>query len=257
MRKSPAGGSKERKAKDKDVAQFYAIDSATYDEKRFLSPQGEYVDRIHKEIIIGMVDSWEGKKVLELAAGTGRFSIALAQFGAKVVSSDIAEEMLRMVKGKASQVNGIGSIDLLRMDAQSLAIKDATFDGCICINALEHIREYHRVLKEVSRVVKPGGFLIVNFSLVVSPYLPIAVYVNLTQRSIQNDVYTRWFMLHQITQSLSSAGLKICDAKGSIIFPPGKVPRPLFDLFRTLDIAVRNSILKYVSGTLFIKAEKK
>ena len=239
-----------------DVAQFYELDSASYDKERFISPQGIYTNRIRKEIITGMVDCWQGKKILEVGTGTGILSIAVSMIGASVVSSDITGGMLTVARERALQAGASDSISLVRMDAQSLAIKDAIFDGCICINVLNHVREDKRVLKEISRILKPGGFLIVNFPIVVSFYLPIALYVNLSQRSIQGDVYSKWFTFSHIKQSFSDAGLRIRDTKGSITFPRGKTPQPFVILLRTLDRAVRHSLLKYISGNMFIKAVK-
>lgn len=237
-----------------DVAQFYGLHAASYDEERFLSPQGIYTNRTHKEIVIGMVDYWQGKKILEVGAGTGRFSIALAMIGANVVSSDITGGMLRVARERALQAGASESMNLLRTDAQSLAVRDATFDGCICINVLNHIGEDKRALKEISRSLKPGGFLIANFPIVFSFYLPIALYVNFSGRSIQGDVYSKWFTFSHIKQSFSDAGLEIRDTKGSITFPRSKTPQLFLIFLRTLDRAVRHSLLKYVSGNLFVKA---
>lgn len=249
-------GKKDDKSPAPEVVHFYGRDASLYDKRRFSSSVGGYSNQVEQDIVKGMNDSWLDRQILELGAGTGRFSISLALAGASVVSSDIAPEMLRQIGSKVLGTDLDGRLELLVMDGRSLAIKDATFDGCICINVLNHIRDYERVLQEISRVLKPGGFLIANFPIVFSFYLPIALYVNSLHRSVARNVYSRWFTLGQVNKSLSAAGLKICVTKGSIVFPRNDIPRVFFSLLKTLDGAVRNSILKYVSGALFVKALK-
>jgi len=239
-----------------EVAHFYGRDASVYDVRRFSSSVGKYSDVIEQDIVGRMNKSWMDKRVLELGVGTGRFSIALATNGASVVSSDIAPEMLKQVASKISGSNLDGRLELLLMDGRSLAIKDATFDGCICINMLNHVKDFERVLRETSRVLKPGGFFIANFPIVFSFYLPFALYVNLFRRAVARNVYSRWFTCNQIDKACSTSGLKICQIQGAIIFPRRNIPKPFFVILRLLDRLVRNSILKYVSGNLFIKASK-
>ncbi len=247
---------KDKKSPAPEVAHFYGRDASLYDERRFSSSVGNYSNQVEQDIVKGMNDSWQGKQILELGAGTGRFSIALALAGASVVSSDITPEMLGQINSKILGTDLDVKLELLVMDGRSLAIKDATFDGCICINMLNHVKDYERVLQEISRILKPGGFVIANFPIVSSFYLPIALHVNSFKHAVARNVYSRWFTLGQINKSFSAAGLKICRRQGAIIFPRNQAPKPIFSLLKTLDTRARNSVLKYVSGSLFVEALK-
>jgi ubiquinone/menaquinone biosynthesis C-methylase UbiE len=65
-----------------------------YDDKRF-SRGGQLIDRREKAAVLESIMPVEDKKVLEIACGTGRFTVMLAHQGADVVGLDISAAMLQ------------------------------------------------------------------------------------------------------------------------------------------------------------------
>jgi ubiquinone/menaquinone biosynthesis C-methylase UbiE len=148
-------------------------------------------------------------------------------------------------------------INLIRGDSYKLPFIDNTFDGCVCINVINHVEDYNKLMREIGRVLRKGGFVVINFSNFFGLYLPIALYVNMTKRSVQSDVYTKWFTHFEIKNCLLVAGFEILDIKGHILFPKRYAPKLLINLLKKLDKICRNSPLKYISGSLFVKGMKK
>jgi ubiquinone/menaquinone biosynthesis C-methylase UbiE len=235
---------------DKSIKNFYNEDSSRYESERFLSSAGKYADSTHKQIVFSLVDSWEGKRVLDLGCGTGRFSLEAANKGSTVVGIDFSSEMLKILNQKANR-----NVYPVMMDAHKLAVTDTIFDGCICINALHLISDYENVLGEIGRVLKPNGFLILNLPNLLGLYFPIGLFVNMTKKSVLRDVFSKWFTISEIRDALSSAGMEIDEIKGYMPFPTN-TPEAMLSMLKILDRVSRNSFLKYISGSIFIRATK-
>jgi ubiquinone/menaquinone biosynthesis C-methylase UbiE len=240
--------------KRKDVMIFYEEDSKIYDEDRFESLQGRYIDWSQKDVLLKMNSDWKNKKILDIATGTGRFATIMAKCGADVFALDSSLSMLKKTKEKNNKMEQ-NKIVLVNGDACNIPFDDNSFDGCTCINALNHIPNYKAVLGEVSRVLKPNGLFIATFPNMFSLFLPVALWVNFRRTSVLNNVYTKWFTLFEVKKALSNAGLKIQEIEGDYMFPPLS-EKSLF-LMRILDDCSRSSALKYFSGSPFIKSIKR
>ncbi len=96
-----------------------------------------------------------GEAVLDLACGEGYFSRAMAKEGAKVVGADISKELI----DKAVQQGG-AAFHVAPANKLSFA-KDKSFDTVVCVLALQNIEDLAGTLKEVKRVLKPSGRLVV------------------------------------------------------------------------------------------------
>lgn len=115
--------------------------------------------------------SAHGKRFLDVAAGTGDSSIALAKRGAEVVSTDFTHAMLRLGPAKFRK-KGLDPLIWASSDAdaQALPFKDATFDGLTICYGIRNVERRERAYEEFLRVLKPGGQLtILEFSTPVIP----------------------------------------------------------------------------------------
>src|SRR5262249_42132630 len=93
-------------------------------------------------------------RVLDVGAGTGRFSTWLAQNQREVFALDISAEMLGEVTNSAAN-----PIRFTRASAFKLPFADETFDSVISFWLLVHFKGWSHILSEMIRVVKPGGLL--------------------------------------------------------------------------------------------------
>lgn len=241
---------------DKDkVIYFYEEEAKIYDIERFSTTHGRYMDQLQKDIVLSMINSWKNKRILEVGCGTGRFTIEIANQGSIIVGLDPSIPMLKKVKEKAKDVATVGIIDLTNGSGYELPFKDFTFDGCVCINVINHLPNYDKMFKEVYRVLKPNGFFIMNFSNMFSLFLPVALLVNLTKRSVINDVYTQWSTLSRMKRDLLNRGFETKEIKGDTALPAFIFPKELTLLLEKLNLFSRGSLLKYISCSIFIKAE--
>jgi ubiquinone/menaquinone biosynthesis C-methylase UbiE len=92
----------------------------------------------------------EGRTILDLGCGKGRFAARLTDVGAFVVGLDVSPEML--AEGSGARVLG---------SARKLPFADGSFDGVFAIEVLQHVHPAHlgEVISEMRRVIAPGGRL--------------------------------------------------------------------------------------------------
>lgn len=103
-------------------------------------------------------------KILEVGAGTGRYSIALAKEGYEVTSIELADSNLDILQKNS---RGIKNINALQGDALDLSqLKDNTYDLTLVLGPLYHLyekEEQKRALKEAIRVTRNNGILMIAF----------------------------------------------------------------------------------------------
>jgi ubiquinone/menaquinone biosynthesis C-methylase UbiE/uncharacterized protein YbaR (Trm112 family) len=98
--------------------------------------------------------------VLDVATGTGRLPQALlrrALFDGRIVALDLSRQMLRLAREKLASYGR--EIVFLQQNAMRLPFPDETFDAVTCLEALEFLPDPARALREMVRVLRPGGVL--------------------------------------------------------------------------------------------------
>ena len=101
-----------------------------------------------------------GRVVLEVGAGSGRDSLALARAGARAVVLDYSPASLALVQ---EQARALGlTLLLVRADALAAPFRDGTFDLVFHQGLLEHFRDPRPLLAENARLVRRGGRIIVD-----------------------------------------------------------------------------------------------
>lgn len=105
-----------------------------------------------------------GVKVLEIGAGTGRYSIALAKEGYNVMSVELVESNLEILKKNSS---GIKDIVSFQGDALNLSrFEDNQFDVTLLFGPMYHLyskEDVHKAIDEAIRVTKSDGVILVAF----------------------------------------------------------------------------------------------
>ena len=113
----------------------------------------------------------EGQQVLDIAGGTGDLALAFAlKVGAsgRVVHTDINEAML--LEGRNRLLDAGVSLPTLVCDAEHLPFADAHFDVVTVAFGLRNMTHKDAALREMNRVLKPGGkLLVLEFSKVAKP----------------------------------------------------------------------------------------
>ena len=100
-----------------------------------------------------------GDRVLDIAAGAGEQSITAAKVVGPtgyVLATDISPNILEYAKEMAGQA-GLDNIETKVMDGENLELEDGTFDAVVSRVGLIYFPDQQKALKEMLRVLKPGG----------------------------------------------------------------------------------------------------
>ncbi len=96
--------------------------------------------------------------VLECACGTGAISEYIAQKCRKLVATDFAPGMLRQTAKKCRHFD---NVMVRKADITNIKCRDERFDKVVAGNVIHLLPEPEKVLRELERVVKPGGMIII------------------------------------------------------------------------------------------------
>lgn len=136
-----------------DVAGMFDSVAGRYDLMNDIAALGQV--RMWRRRMVEAVEPTAGQTVLDLAAGTGTSSAALAAAGARVVAADFSLGMMSEGRRRGAPVPFVGA------DAQALPFQDDSFDAAVISFGLRNVQDPRRGLAEMARVVKPGGRVVV------------------------------------------------------------------------------------------------
>jgi SAM-dependent methyltransferase len=117
-----------------------------------------------------------GERILEVGPGTGYYTLEVAEWvkpDGEVDILDIQQEMLDHTMLRAGE-RGLANVTPRHGDATALPYEDASFDGAFLVTVLGEIPDQEAALRELSRVLKPGGRLVVGELLGDPHYVRLA-----------------------------------------------------------------------------------
>ncbi|WP_049998403.1 class I SAM-dependent methyltransferase [Halococcus sediminicola] len=203
-----------------------------YDSKRF-SDGGRLIDDREKEAVLSAVGPVEGKHVLEIACGTGRFTTMLAQRGADIVGLDISPAMLQEGRKKAHAAGVADHLEFMRGDAARLPFPDDHFETVIAMRFF-HLAD------------TPASFL-AEMRRVARDQVIFDTFRRFSTRSIYNwllPMGSRLYARVEVEQLLDGAGLRLAGEEHDFFFPYGlyrQLPDAMANRVRELDEAVMAS----------------
>jgi demethylmenaquinone methyltransferase/2-methoxy-6-polyprenyl-1,4-benzoquinol methylase len=121
-------------------------------------------DKFWRAATTRAVDPRRGQRILDLAAGTGASSVALARRGAEVVAADFSRGMIAEGQrryGAGARDGGIPNLSFVQADATDLPFEDEAFDTVTMSFGLRNVNDPKKALRELLRVTRPSGRLVV------------------------------------------------------------------------------------------------
>jgi demethylmenaquinone methyltransferase / 2-methoxy-6-polyprenyl-1,4-benzoquinol methylase len=111
-----------------------------------------------RRAVIDAIDPRPGQRILDVATGTGLVAFALARRGAEVVAIDQSEDMLAGARARLAKHPDLSDrITFQRGEAEHLPFADAEFDALSFTYLLRYVDDRAATMRELVRVVKPGG----------------------------------------------------------------------------------------------------
>ena len=180
---------------------------------------GDY-DRLNHIMSLGIDRSWrrraikeivradEAQEILDIACGTGDFSIAIAKTmgpDSHVTGVDISEGMLAVMREKLEAEGLQGRVGCGQGDSEAMSFADASFDRATIAFGIRNFEHREKALREILRVLKPGGKLVI------------------LELSVPANPVIRWFYELYFTGLLPLIGGKISGDKAAYRYLPASV----------------------------------
>jgi SAM-dependent methyltransferase len=130
---------------------------------------------------------------LDYGCGSGNLTRHLVDLGVPTVAADVSDEYLKAVEKKFS---GMGVVETLEIGGADLAgVPDSRFDLVVTYSVLHHVPDYLAIVREMGRVLKPGGVLYLDHEVTETYYERPPVYMEFLKRARPRVDWRRWVSL--------------------------------------------------------------
>lgn len=179
-------------------------------------------------------------RMLEIGCGRGGFACHVAAKSPRpreIVAMDFSTVALEKAKELARRTGARG-ITWRRGDIQAIDEPDAAFDVVVSCETIEHVQRPQKAIRELARVLKPGGRLYLTSPNYLGPLGIYRIYLRLRGRRYTEvgQPINQFTTLPQTAWWVKSAGLRIdaVDGVGHYSIWPGREPRRI----RGLDVGI-------------------
>ena len=132
----------------------------------FNTPIGSLVKKVESDLLLDLLKPARGETILDAGCGTGVFTRDILSFGATVLGLDVSLPMLIRAKQQAQGA----ALHVLAGDLLNLPFPARCFDKTVSVTALEFIADGQRVVRELFRVTREGGIIVVATLNSLSPW---------------------------------------------------------------------------------------
>lgn len=148
------------KGKKAQVALMFNNIARKYDFLNHFLSMG--IDKLWRKKAVKLLMPLKPKKVLDIATGTGDFALANLKLNPdKVIGIDISTGMLAVGREKIAKKNLQDKIELFEGDSENIQFETNSFDAITVAFGVRNFENLEKGLKEMNRVVRPGGKVIV------------------------------------------------------------------------------------------------
>ena len=160
-------------------------------------------ERIHRLVAAAHLNGNE--RVLDIATGPGYIAEAFAKVAREVVGVDLTDAMLAIARERTKE-HGVSNVSFRAADAQNLPFENGAFDVVVCRLALHHLLKPLLVLREMARVCRAGGTVVVE-DIYASEFPERAAYQDRWE-ILRDPSHVRTLPLSQLLRLFCEAGLE-------------------------------------------------
>ncbi len=216
------------------------------------SPSGRRRARRRAALFAERTGLGTGWQVLELGCGTGLFLDQVAESGVSLHGLDLSMDLLAQASRRlGKRVN----VHLHCGDAEQMPFPDACFDAVYGSSVLHHL-DLHRALREVHRVLKPGGRLVFAEPNILNPQVALMFHLGLTKRYFGVSPDEMAFSRFRARSALRAARFSGVRVDPFDFLHPSTPARWVEAVSRLGGLLERTPLVREIAGSLLIQAVK-
>jgi SAM-dependent methyltransferase len=193
----------------------------------------------------------QGQSVLELGCGTGYFTRELAVTGAQITAIDISPELLRVAEQECSS----GNVRFEIQNAYAMTFPDETFDSVVGSSVLHHL-EIEAALREIQRVLKPGGSIYFTEPNMINPQVAVQKNVPAIKQRLGDSPDETAFFRRRLGPRLERAGFRAVRIEPFDFLHPRIPPSWITTVQNLGSFLEKVPLLCEMAGSLYIRALK-
>jgi SAM-dependent methyltransferase len=192
-----------------------------------------------------------GMTILEVGCGTGSFTRELARSGAEVVAIDVSPELLEIARANCSAPN----VQYQIQNAYALSYSQGVFDSVVGSSVLHHL-EIEAAIRDVYRVLKPGGTIYFTEPNMLNPQIAIQKNIPWIKRKLGDSPDETAFFRWPLRRLLERTGYRDVRIDPFDFLHP-KTPVALIDRVKAFGWFLENVPgISEFAGSLYIRATK-
>lgn len=212
-----------------ELKEMYDQLAAHYD-AIYRTPAGQYFMNRKIDTMLKLAAFPQGSHLLEVGCANGVYTFALAKLGFQMTGLDLSPDCVHIATQQAKRA-GLTHINFTVGDAESLSqFDDNTFDGVISFSALRYVPNLAKAIRELYRVLRPGGIAVVDFPNKWSPWFTFMKPLLTGQTHIHDHQYTTG----QIKRTLQEAGFRKVSLR-RILYTPKTIPGWALPAMKVID----------------------
>jgi ubiquinone/menaquinone biosynthesis C-methylase UbiE len=177
---------------------------------------GRITEAVEVETVFGLTGDLRGRRLLDVGTGDGAYAIEAARRGARVTGLDPQVEMLDAARARAHK-HGV-EVSLREGRAEALPFGDASFEVVTAVTVLCFVTEPTRAVREIARVLVPGGRLVLGelgrYSVWAAERRIRGWFGARTWRR------ARFWSRRELRALVRDAGLRVASVRDCVYFPP-------------------------------------
>lgn len=188
--------------------------AAAYDGWR-ASTLAQITERLERDLVFDLAGPVAGRRVLDAGTGDGTYALEAARGGASVLAIDTDPAMLAAARHRAGE--SPAAVDLVRAAIEAIPAKDGAFDLVLAITVLCFVHDARAALRELARVLAPGGRLVLGELGRWSWWAPL----RRVRGWLGNEIWRRahFWSRRDLVHLVESAGLRVVDVRGAVHYP--------------------------------------
>ena len=174
-------------------------------QKYFSEKAGKYYEEHYKNIhskkvypslylrhqyILEMLEDIKPGKALDIGCGSGAMVRDLLDKGFDVVAADISQNMLDATRKTVAGHSRAKHVEYTLQDIESMTLKSNAFDVVVCAGVIEYLKTDYNSLREIHRVLKPGGIAFISTQNLLGPNTLTQPLLHMLPARLRNKLVT-------------------------------------------------------------------